>query len=79
MRLQHFRILVFVVMLIFTFVVSLLTQPPDKEKIEGFVWKPSMMRLPEIETASGFPWYKNLWLWCAVWVIVMVVIYIRFW
>ena len=31
------------------------------------------------EIAAGYPWYKNLWLWCAIWVGVMVAIYIKFW
>jgi len=36
--------------------------------------------LPDEELAGGnYPWYKNLWLWCAIWVAVMTAIYVVFW
>ncbi len=63
----------------FAIVTSLLTRPPKPEQIEGLVWRPSMIKLPEAELALGYPWYKNLWLWCAVWVGVMLAIYINLW
>jgi SSS family solute:Na+ symporter len=64
--------------LAFGVVVSLLTKAPRAEQIEGLVWRPTMMRLSEAEIAD-YKWYKNLWLWCAIWVGVMVAIYIKFW
>ena len=71
--------IIFVISFIFALLVSLLTEEPGKEKVAGLVWKPSMMKLPEDEIAAGYPWYKNLWMWSAVWVAVMVAIYTRFW
>jgi SSS family solute:Na+ symporter len=70
---------IFMIMLVFMFIVSLVTAAPNPVQIEGLVWKPAMMRLPEEELAAGYPWYKNLWLWCFLWVALMVAIYIKFW
>lgn len=71
--------LIFVVSFVFVALLSLVTKPPGPEQIKGLLWRPAMMKLPEAELALGYPWYKNLWLWCAVWVTVMVAIYIKFW
>ncbi len=71
--------IVFLIMLLFTFTVSLFTQPPEKDKVEGLVWKPSLTVLPAEEISEGYPWYRNLWMWSAIWVGVMTVIYIKFW
>ncbi len=70
---------VFILSLIFCFTVSLLTSPPEPKPIEDLVWKPSMVSLPQEELSHGYPWYRNLWLWCGIWVTIMVVIYSKFW
>jgi len=70
---------IFIIMLVFMVVLSLATPPPRPEQIEGLVWRPSMMRLPAEELALGYPWYKNLWLWCFIWVALMLFIYAKFW
>jgi SSS family solute:Na+ symporter len=69
---------VFAFSLVFVALISVFTQPPRAEQVEGLVWRPKVMRLPEAELAN-YKWYKNLWLWCAIWVGVMVAIYIKFW
>ena len=70
--------IVFLFSFAFAVVVSLITEQPERENVEGLVWTPSMMRLPDEEVAGGYPWYKNLWLWCSIWVAVMVAIYVKF-
>jgi len=34
--------------------------PPDPERVRAWSWTPSMLRLPEAETAGGYPWYSRL-------------------
>lgn len=70
---------IFAFSMVFIAVLSIFTRPAKPEQIEGLVWRPAMMKLPEAELADGYPWYKNLWLWCGIWVAVMVAIYVRFW
>jgi len=70
---------VFILSLIFGIILSLFTEQPEKHQVDGLVWHLSMTRLPEEEIAAGYPWYKNLWLWCALWVTVMLAIYVKFW
>ena len=69
----------FIASVIFMVVLSLLTKPPRPEQVEGLVWRPSMTRLPQAELDAGYPWYKNLWLWCAIWIGTFVFIYYKFW
>ena len=71
--------IVFILSLVFAIIVSLFTKKSDRNHVEGLVWVPSMMRLPEGEVAAGYPWYRNLWLWCGIWVAVMTAIYVKFW
>ena len=71
--------IVFIFSFAFAVIVSLFTEKSDREHLEGLVWTPSMVRLPEEEVAAGYPWYRNLWLWCGIWVAVMAAIYIKFW
>ena len=80
-RVNEFNLagIVFLVSFGFAVIVSLCTEKPERERVEGLVWEPSMIRLPPEETAAGYPWYKNLWLWSGIWVLVMTAIYIRFW
>lgn len=80
-QLNEFNIagVVFAASLVFMVVTSLVTKRPRAEQAEGLVWRPSMARLSEDGLPVGYRWYKNLWLWCAIWVAVMVAIYIRFW
>jgi len=71
--------IVFIISLIFMAVVSLLTKPPRPQQVEGLVWQPSMVKLPKEELAAGYPWYKNLWLWCFIWLATTAFIYYKFW
>jgi len=71
--------IIFLLMCLFVFVISLLTKPLNPEKIKGLVWEPAIMKLPQVELEAGYPWYKNLWLWCAIWVAVMIFVYIKLW
>jgi hypothetical protein len=38
-----------------------------------------VLKLPESELADDYLLYKNLWLWCVIWMAMMVSIYIKFW
>ncbi len=70
---------IFIALFVFMVVLSLLTKPPRPEQVEGLVWRPSMTRLPQAELDAGYPWYKNLWLWCAIWIGTFGFIYYKFW
>ena len=57
----------FVLVAVLAFVVGRKKKAPLPEQVEGPVWKPSITRLSQVELAVGYPWYKNLWLWTAIW------------
>jgi SSS family solute:Na+ symporter len=71
--------IIFIFSLAFAVIVSLFTAQSGRDQVEGLVWVPSLVRLPEEELAAGYPWYANLWLWSGIWVAVMTAIYIKFW
>jgi SSS family solute:Na+ symporter len=55
-------------------VVSLVTRPPVPEKIAGIIWSPSMAALPE-EDRRKHRGLRSLFLWWAVFVGLMAVLY----
>jgi len=65
--------------LAFAIVISLLTKAPAPEQIEGLVWNPSLLKMRKGNVVGDYPWYKNLWLWCGIWVAVMVALYAVLW
>jgi len=67
-----FSILLFVV-------VSLITPAPSREKTDGLIWKPAMLRLPKEDVVAGYPWYKHLSIWYAVTAAIFIAIYIKLW
>jgi SSS family solute:Na+ symporter len=66
----------FIVSFLFTFIVSLLTEKPAKEQVEGLVWERSMIKIPAGENR---PFYRSIWFWAAIYIAITVFIYIKFW
>ncbi|MBX7121432.1 MAG: sodium/solute symporter [Opitutaceae bacterium] len=58
-------------------VVSLLTDPPPREKWEPFHWRPSV--LAHYDEGVTRPWYQQLKLWFGIYAISWVVLYWRYW
>ncbi|MEA1996066.1 MAG: sodium/solute symporter [Gemmatimonadota bacterium] len=71
--------IVFILSLLFCIIVSLATEPPKTKQVESLVWQPFMNKLEAEEMPSGYAWYKNLVMWSAIWVAVMIAIYAEFW
>lgn len=65
--------------ILFHIITAYLTPPPQTEKIEKWMWKPSMLRLPEEITANKYPWYKNLALWWILLLIIFTGLYVFLW
>ncbi|MEX1239362.1 MAG: sodium/solute symporter [Cyclobacteriaceae bacterium] len=70
---------VFMVSIVFVFIVSLITQPPGKEQIDGLVWKPSMVKINVSEFKDSSALHKKIWVWSAIYLTIMVVIYVLYW
>lgn len=68
-----------VCLLISMVVVSLLTAPPERERVEKAVWSPGMIALPSGETPQPYTWYKNLWLWWGIATACIAGLYMYFW
>ncbi len=58
-------------------IISLLTPPPDPEKIKHLVW--SLDLLKNYDAGHPRPWYQQIKFWWALFVLGQVLIYIRFW
>jgi solute:Na+ symporter, SSS family len=58
-------------------VVSLMFAPPPAERWEPFHWSPKL--LLSLDAGAARPWYKSLKLWFAVYAIVWVYLYWRYW
>ena len=58
-------------------IVSLLTPAPERSLWEPFHWKPSL--LSHYDEGVSRPWYKSLKLWLALYAIVWIYLYWRFW
>jgi hypothetical protein len=59
--------------------MAYLTDAPDRQKIEKWMWKPSMLWLERSQKSLASQWYKNLLLWWVVLLVVFVGIYAWFW
>ncbi|MHC4157521.1 MAG: sodium:solute symporter family transporter [Planctomycetota bacterium] len=59
--------------------MAYLKPAPSQEKIDKWMWKPSMLRLPEAETAGNYPWYKRLLIWWVILLIVFITLFAIFW
>jgi SSS family solute:Na+ symporter len=57
--------------------MAYLTPAPDRQKIDRWVWKPSMVWLESPQAAQR--WYRNLLLWWIVLLVIFVGIYAWFW
>jgi SSS family solute:Na+ symporter len=58
-------------------IVTLLTAPPDQNKISPFIWHAGLLRTYDEGTRR--PWYQQLKLWCSVVTVIWLYIYWRFW
>jgi hypothetical protein len=65
--------------IVFHVAMAYLKPAPSRQVVDKWVWRWSMLRLPEEITAGNYPWYKRLFLWWLVLLIVYVVLYIVFW
>jgi hypothetical protein len=63
----------------FHIVMACLKPAPSQEKIDNWMWRPSMLRLPEAETTGNYPWYKRLLLWWVILLIVFISLFAIFW
>ena len=70
---------IFLISLFLMIVISVLTKPVAAAQLVSTIWHPNMLRLPEEEMKSGYPWWKRIGFWFAVLVAIFVVIYIKFW
>jgi len=71
--------IVFAVSVVVMVTVSLFTKRTEPEKLEQTIWNRDMLALPQEELDRGYPWWKRIWLWWTILIIVFVVIYIKFW
>ena len=51
----------------------------NQEEINRWLWKPSMLRLPSIEAAGNYPWYKRLLLWWGILLAIYITLYTILW
>ena len=58
-------------------IVSLLTRPPERERWEPFLWRPSL--LSRYHEGAAPPWYRRLSLWFGVYAAIWFYLYWRFW
>jgi hypothetical protein len=71
--------LLIIPVIVFHIAMAYLKPAPNRQIVDKWVWKRSMLRLPEVITAGYYPWYKRLFFWWLVLLIVYVVLYIFFW
>jgi SSS family solute:Na+ symporter len=57
--------------------VSLVTAPPDREKIETLVWRPALLEVHRV--GPGRPWYHTPAFWFFIYAGIWISIYWRFW
>jgi len=58
-------------------IVTLLTPPPDPEKIKGLIWNFNMLR--HYDDAKPRPWYQQIKFWWTLLLVGNIIIYWRFW
>ncbi len=66
--------LVWIVSMLLLVLLSLVTKPPDPEKIKGIIWSWRVARLPESERARNRG-LRNLFLWWCIFIGIMAVLY----
>jgi SSS family solute:Na+ symporter len=59
--------------------ISRFTAAPPVEKIEATIWQPEMLRLPDEETRSGYPLWKQIGFWFSILTLLLTIIYAVFW
>lgn len=58
-------------------VVSLNSKPRDINEIRSYVWTPELLRLPPQEIRP--PWWRSVWLWWSIIVVVYIGFYVMLW
>jgi len=71
--------LLIIPVIVFHIAMAYLKPAPSRQIVDKWVWRWSMLRLPKAITTGHYPWYKRLFLWWLVLLIVYVVLYIVFW
>ena len=78
---MHFLLrttVLFFTCIIVHFFVSLCTQRPSEEKLEGMIWSPKLIAL-ETEELKTLPWYKNYRYLCVILLAITAVVVGIFW
>jgi solute:Na+ symporter, SSS family len=71
---QHSALLTWIVSMIIMVSVSLLTNPPPREKTEGIIWNRSYLKLPE-EMRQRYGGWKDFRLWWLGFIGIVLAIY----
>lgn len=58
-------------------IVTLCTPPPDPEQVKRFVWSPKM--LAEYDEGRKRPFYQRVWVWWALYGVIWIYLYWKFW
>jgi SSS family solute:Na+ symporter len=66
--------LIWVISMLLLFLLSLVTKPPDPEKVKGIIWSWSVAKVPESERARNRG-VRNLFLWWCIFIGIMAVLY----
>lgn len=65
--------------ILFIWIVSILTKDKEGESFKEFIWKPSMNKLPDEITKTGYPLYKRIGFWMIIMSLIYLILYIKFW
>ena len=71
--------IIFLISLAVVILTSLLTAPPEAERLQSTLWHPEIVHLPEEEVREGYPWWKRISFWFGLVVIIFIIIYAVFW
>jgi len=71
--------LLLIPVVIFHVVLTYLTPAPDREKIDHWLWKPSMLWPLISAPQARYRWYRRLSLWWAILFVVYLALYVVFW
>tara|TARA_R100000027_G_scaffold66494_1_gene62545 strand:+ start:97 stop:648 length:552 start_codon:yes stop_codon:yes gene_type:complete len=74
----HKAPLLMLAVMVIQMLVSLMTAPPEEEKVDGMVWSSKIFRA-EAKELEGLPWYKNYRILSILLLIVTAAIVVWFW
>ena len=74
----HRAFALFIICLVIQFVVSLFTEPANKDQVKNYVWRKELYTEETAELAE-LPWYKNFRIWSVFLIILTSIIVIAYW